>query len=200
MSPVHPAFAFSALSRGLFWFSYIAWLGSEAWILSRDRRPASGEARDRGSRRIIGVGFAAGLIAAFATGTRLRFGRIGLAPEILLALGLALMWGGVAFRLWAVATLGRFFRTKVMVLDDHRLIRTGPYRWLRNPSYTGTVVTLMGIGVAIGNWVSLALLLGCALPAYAWRIEVEEDALRRRFGAEHEAYAKARWALIPLVW
>ena len=66
------------------------------------------------------------------------------------------MVGGVAFRLWAVLSLGRFFRVAVTTQDDHRLIERGPYRRLRHPSYTGALVTLFGFGLTIGNWLSLA--------------------------------------------
>jgi protein-S-isoprenylcysteine O-methyltransferase len=181
-----------------FWFSYFVWIGAEIWIFSRDRRAASGDAADRGSRRLLLVLYAIGLTAAFAW-ARTGFGGMGGRPAAT-ALGLVLMWAGMALRLWAVITLGRFFRTSVMVLDDHRLITTGPYRRLRNPSYTGALTTAAGVGAALGNWVSLALLLGSLIAGYAWRIRVEDAALRGRFGAEYEAYRRSRWALVPAVW
>lgn len=184
----------------LFWSSYIAWIGSEIWIFSRDRRAASGDAADRGSRRFLVVCYAVGLTAGFLWARRIPFGRIGLAPQATIGAGIAMMWAGIALRIWAVRTLGRFFRTSVMVLDDHRLVDTGPYRRLRNPSYTGSLITLAGIGIALGNWLSLALILACIIPGYAWRIHIEDAALRRRFGANYEAYRRGRWALIPPIW
>ena len=119
---------------------------------------------------------------------------------LLVGLGIVLIWVGVAFRLWAVRTLGRFFRVTVTTQVDHRLIDTGPYRRLSNPSYTGAMITMAGIGLAMGNWASLAaILLGAGL-GFAWRIRVEEESLRARFGADFDAYRKARWALVPPLW
>lgn len=200
MNSSFAAYSQSPLWSALFWVSYAAWIGSEIWILSRDRRAATGAPEDRGSRRLLGVMFVAGLVSAFMWGNRRRLGQIEASPDLLMVIALVLIWGGLGLRLWAVRTLGRFFRTSVRVLDDHRLIDTGPYARLRNPSYTGSLTTLAGVGVGIGNWISLALILGFVGLGYVRRIKVEEQALARRFGAAFEAYKARRWALIPFVW
>ena len=200
MGSPYTAFGQSPLWSALFWISYAAWIVSEGLIFSRDRRPASGEPADRGSRRLLVLAFALGLGSAFWWGQRRRLGLIEAPPALLMALSLAMIWGGIALRFWAVRTLGRFFRTSVVVLDDHRLVDTGPYRRLRNPSYTGIMMVLTGVALGIGNWISLALLLGFAIAGFAWRIHVEEAALARRFGAAYEAYRERRWALIPFFW
>jgi protein-S-isoprenylcysteine O-methyltransferase len=115
-------------------------------------------------------------------------------------IAMAMMWIGMALRLWAVLTLGRHFRTAVRILDDHKLVTRGPYRVLRHPSYTGDLLTVSGIGLAMGNWLSLAVIFGCVFLAYALRILIEEAALRARFGDEFKAYRKRTWAVIPPVW
>jgi protein-S-isoprenylcysteine O-methyltransferase len=184
--------------RGAFWASYLGWAAIELGIWSRDRARVQGERRDRFSMLAIVLGVTAGIFAAF-TGTRIAATRIA-APELVVGLGIALIWAGIALRLWSMRTLGRFFRITVTTHDDHRLIGHGPYRHLSNPSYTGALITMAGIGLAMGNWASLAgILLGAAL-GFAWRIRVEEQSLRARFGAEFDAYRKARWALIPPLW
>jgi protein-S-isoprenylcysteine O-methyltransferase len=200
MGSPYTAYGQSPLWSALFWISCAAWIVSEILILSRDRRPASGEAADRGSRRLLVLGVALGLGLAFWWGQRRRLGIIEAPPALLMLLSLATIWGGMALRCWAVRTLGRFFRTSVRVLDDHRLVETGPYRRLRNPSYTGLVMVLAGVGIGIGNWISLALILGLGVAGLAWRIHVEEAALARRFGAPYEAYRCRRWALVPFFW
>jgi protein-S-isoprenylcysteine O-methyltransferase Ste14 len=68
---------------------------------------------------------------------------------ILLALVIA--WCGIALRLWAVATLGRFFRPIVHIQEGHQLVRTGPYRVLRHPAYTGMVLTLFGLTLPLAH-------------------------------------------------
>jgi protein-S-isoprenylcysteine O-methyltransferase Ste14 len=79
------------------------------------------------------------------------------------------------------------------------LVEAGPYRWLRHPAYTGTMMTLLGFGLAFGNWISLALLVIVPLLAYGYRISVEERALRARFGPQFDTYARARWRLLPFL-
>lgn len=185
--------------RTAFWVSYAGWAIIELSIWSRDRARVKGQRADRFSMLAIVVGITAGIFAAFY-GTGLPATRIAAPAQLVVGLGIALIWAGVAFRLWAVRTLGRFFRVTVTTQDDHRLIDTGPYRRLSNPSYTGAMITMAGIGLAMGNWASLAGILLFAALGFAWRIRVEEQSLRARFGAEFDAYRKARWALLPPLW
>jgi protein-S-isoprenylcysteine O-methyltransferase Ste14 len=61
-------------------------------------------------------------------------------------------------------------------------------------------MTITGIGLAMGNWVSLLSAAGCAISAYGWRIRIEERALRARFGAKFEQNRAQTWAVIPFIW
>jgi protein-S-isoprenylcysteine O-methyltransferase Ste14 len=58
----------------------------------------------------------------------------------------------------------------------------------------------LGIGLAQGNALSVASIVGGAALAYAWRIRAEELALRARFGQAFDDYARRTWAVIPLLW
>jgi protein-S-isoprenylcysteine O-methyltransferase Ste14 len=185
--------------RTAFWVSYAGWAIVELSIWSRDRARVQGTRTDRFSMLAIVVGITAGIFAAFY-GTGVAATRISAPTQLVVGLGVVLIWTGVAFRLWAVRTLGRFFRITVTTQDDHRLIETGPYRRLSNPSYTGAMINMAGIGLAMGNWASLVGILLFAGLGFAWRIRVEEESLRTRFGAEFDAYRKTRWALIPPLW
>jgi len=80
------------------------------------------------------------------------------------------------------------------------LITRGFYKHLRNPSNTGAPVTLIGIGLGIGNWLSLAVLLLVALVLYTLRIRTEDKMLADAFGPAYQAYRKRSWALAPFVW
>lgn len=114
-----------------------------------------------------------------------------------LAVGLVLMWSGVAFRLWSVRSLGHFFKMSVVVQDDHRVVDRGPYRWLRHPSYTGALVTNTGIGLAFGTFSSVAVMLFLPLIAFLIRIRVEERLLLRELGEEYAAYSRRTARLLP---
>ena len=81
-----PAYAAAPIWQALFWSSYLAWIGMELWVFSRDRRAASGDRGDRGSLRFLVVVFAIGLWGVFAAGHRLTWGRIGLPAQVLIPL------------------------------------------------------------------------------------------------------------------
>jgi protein-S-isoprenylcysteine O-methyltransferase len=88
----------------------------------------------------------------------------------------------------------------VVIQLDHRLVTTGPYRHLRHPSYTGALVAALGFGLALGHWTSaLVLVLGWSA-GIAYRIRVEETALRDTFGASYDEYASRTRRLIPLLY
>ena len=98
-------------------------------------------------------------------------------------------------------TLGRFFRTKVLVLDDHRLVTSGPYRVLRHPAYTGSILTLAGLGLAFGNWLSALSAFVCILsplPGEFW--SRRKHSMRAQFGAAFQLHRRRTWAVIPFFW
>jgi len=111
--------------------------------------------------------------------------------------GLALMISGVAFREWAIIILGRHFSVVVVIETDHRLVIKGPYRWLRHPAYTGGLLAMMGYHLAVGSWLTLLLTIIILLPAFLYRIKVEEQALLAEFGTEYQAYMHRTWRLFP---
>ncbi|MDQ2806083.1 MAG: isoprenylcysteine carboxylmethyltransferase family protein, partial [Chloroflexota bacterium] len=114
--------------------------------------------------------------------------------------GLALMAGGLLFRLWAIATLGRWFTATVRLQTGQRIVQSGPYRLLRHPSYTGTFATLIGFGLALGTGLGAAILVLLPLPAYLYRMRVEERALLAAFGPAYAAYQQTTWRLVPWIW
>jgi protein-S-isoprenylcysteine O-methyltransferase len=199
---MHPGFAFAALPlwREAFWASYLAWIAIELAIWSRDRAKVKGRRDDRFSMLAIGVSIGIANSLAFNAPRNWPAAAIAAPPALLAGTGVALIWAGIVFRLWAVQTLGRFFRVTVTVQDDHRLVDTGPYRKLRNPSYTGALVTMAGVGLAIGNWLSIAAMTLIPILGFFWRIRVEEASLAARFGKDYEAYRSRRWALVPPLW
>ncbi|MGH9008056.1 MAG: methyltransferase family protein [Acidimicrobiales bacterium] len=116
------------------------------------------------------------------------------------AVGVALMWLGIGLRQWSVRTLGRFFTFQLTVRIGQRVVDGGPYRVLRHPSYSGLLLTSLGAGIALGNWVTLALLTIPYALAMARRIGIEEAMLRQGLGEDYERYASGRKRLIPGVW
>jgi protein-S-isoprenylcysteine O-methyltransferase Ste14 len=118
----------------------------------------------------------------------------------LFAAGLALMLAGIVVRQWAVAMLGRSFTVVVRVREGQEVIDTGPYRWVRHPSYTGMLMTFTGYGLALGNWISILLAVLAPLAGIVVRIHFEEQALLEGLGEPYRRFAEGRKRLVPGVW
>ncbi|MGZ6013575.1 MAG: methyltransferase family protein, partial [Caulobacteraceae bacterium] len=161
------------IPENVLWTSYICWFAMELWVLSRDRRRFSGRTADRGSFFGFMIAIPVALAIAFNAAYRLPQLHIAFAQPALSWLGIVMVWGGMAFRLWAIVTLGAFFRTSVVVQEGHRLVTSGPYRWFRHPAYTGAIVTMVGLGLALANWMSLAAMAVLPTLAIAFRMRVE---------------------------
>jgi protein-S-isoprenylcysteine O-methyltransferase Ste14 len=188
----------SGAARTLLIASFAALLLSEVTIRLRGvgrRRAAS---KDRGSIVAVVAGIGAGGLVAGWCSARVSAAAI---PGNWFTLGLAvvLMWSGIALRQWAVWVLGRFFTVVVRVDDGQQVVDRGPFRWVRHPSYTGLLLTFAGVGLAMGNWLSLAALVLLPAMGLIVRIRVEEQALLSSLEG-YRAYASGRRRLIPGLW
>ena len=117
--------------------------------------------------------------------------------ENLYPVGLVLFSLGLAWRWWAIVHLGRFFTVDVAIAADHRVVDTGPYRWMRHPSYTGLIIAFLGYGMCLCNWVSLLVLLVPITWAMRGRIVVEEAALDASLGESYAEYSRRTKRLLP---
>ena len=115
-------------------------------------------------------------------------------------IGLILFLLGLVIRWISIIHLGRFFTVNVAIAEDHQLIITGPYRFVRHPSYTGSLLIFLGYGLCMLNIFSLAAVFLPVAAAFLWRMHVEETALREAFGERYRDYATRTRRLIPLVY
>src|ERR1700681_3582705 len=183
-----------------FWVVLYFWIGSEVWLGARKRRQQSEGATDYDSGSkwwVIGsvwASVAIGLQVAFwFPGTAIGNGRIAI-----FILGRFLMVAGMALRWYSIRVLGTSFTTEVFTRPGQQVIQTGPYRWVRHPSYTGGLITVLGVLVCCVNWASLPVLL-VALGGYAYRIRIEERALARDLGPAYQNYMRRTKRLIPFL-
>jgi protein-S-isoprenylcysteine O-methyltransferase Ste14 len=123
-------------------------------------------------------------------------GRFLPATTLVLVVGLALEVFGLLLAVWARRVLGRNWSGEISIKVEHELIRSGPYKWLRHPIYTGILAMYLGTGVATGEWLAI---VGIAIATIAyWRkIRLEEANLKVAFGADYAAYCRESWALFP---
>jgi len=154
---------------------------------------------DRGSTRFIGGAFGGSMLALMGAAF-LGMETPGAFTSALAWVGVAIMALGLLLRIWSARTLGEFYTRTLLVSGRQQLVESGPYRWLRHPGYSGDIVLLLGAGVASGNVFVLAVIALMVLPAYAYRIHVEEIMLHQQFGATFERYAQTRWRVIPFLY
>ncbi len=109
--------------------------------------------------------------------------------------GLTLMAAGLGFAVWARRHLGRNWSASVVVKEDHTLVRTGPYRRIRHPIYTGILLAFLGTVLAIGEWRGLVA-VPLAFLSFALKSGLEEARMAETF-PEYAEYRRATAALIP---
>lgn len=120
-------------------------------------------------------------------------------PDDVVELGLLLMVAGIAVRQWAIAVLGRFFSPRVRVLHEHRVVEAGPYRYVRHPSYTGALLTMLGAGLAGGSWEGFLTMGAVAAAVFGYRIRIEERFLLEELGPEYAEYRRRTKRLLPFL-
>ncbi|MDD2676812.1 MAG: isoprenylcysteine carboxylmethyltransferase family protein [Methylacidiphilaceae bacterium] len=155
-----------------------------------------GEREDRGNRWVLLAFGVIGVLDGFlpALCDRGNFWRMD--GEGIRWVGVVLNAGGGALRLWPVFVLGQRFSGLVAIQPGHTLVTSGPYRFVRHPSYLGLLVYVLGWGLAFGSWAGV-ILAGLFLPPLLARIAAEERLLRSQFGAEYDAYRARTSRLIP---
>jgi protein-S-isoprenylcysteine O-methyltransferase Ste14 len=113
--------------------------------------------------------------------------------------GWIIFFFGTALRLYAIRTLGRFFTMEIGTREGHQMIQSGPYKFIRHPSYTGYFLMIFGIGIAYQNLYSFMIPLLQIGIFFAKRIPLEEKMLIQKFGGEYSSYQKRTKKLIPWV-
>lgn len=114
--------------------------------------------------------------------------------------GLACLALGTAFRLWAINTLKTNFAATVQIKQGQQLITSGPYRWLRHPSYTGAWIAMIGAAILMHSYLGLVLMGPGMLLVYMRRIAVEERTLEQAFGHAYTNMKMHTQRLVPRVW
>jgi len=163
------------------------------WILGRNRQAEGTKRKDQGSLWIILIL----VTVCILVGLNARAYQLGLTNPTGQYFGLGLVIFGIAFRLWAILLLGRFYKVSVTFLADQSLVTSGPYRWLRHPSYTGAILTLTGFPLLVGTWAGAVLAFFISLAGYYYRVRVEEKVLLENMGNVYKEYMKHTWRFFP---
>ena len=175
------------------WVLYVPEVVMSFWLRS------AGDAKkaDKGSKAVVIVA-AMGCIW-LASGVASRFPRLqfGEGWRVAFFVGMALWIGGIVMRWYAIRVLGKFFTFDVAISKGQTVVEAGPYRWIRHPSYTGSLISFFGVGLTYTNWAAMLVPLVCMMVAYGYRIPVEEKALCEGLGQPYVDYMQRTWRLFP---
>ena len=159
-----------------------------------------GTRADRGTKRVLVGSMVVALLVGVLAARRVPGAELPGNGWIWVIAGVVVMWAGIALRVWSIAVLGRFFRRDVVIQEGQRVVNAGPYRLVRHPSYTANLVVAAGFGLALVNWLSLAVLVVVPLLGHLPRIRVEEAELERGLGEEYVRYEAVTRRLVPGIW
>lgn len=148
---------------------------------------------DRGSFFVIVVAVTLAIFISIA----LRMNNLGTLTGVFQWVGLLVMLAGTTFRQWALIHLGRFFSRTIQIETGHQIIKTGPYKWIRHPAYTGMILTYLGSSMALGTWLGTVITGLLVTGSLLYRIRVEEATLSRVLGDEYRQYMERTWRLFP---
>jgi protein-S-isoprenylcysteine O-methyltransferase Ste14 len=112
-------------------------------------------------------------------------------------IGVALVFFGLAFAIWARRHIGSNWSGTVTLKENHALVTTGPYRWVRHPIYTGLLAAVAGSAIARAELRGVWAIALCTI-AFVIKLRIEERWMRQAFGEEYERYSAKVPALIPL--
>lgn len=181
------------------WLSVGLWmLFSVYWsIAAKDSAPTkTSESTWSRQLHLIAVNVALLLLVLPVPGLTRRFLP---ASYLLVAAGLIVQAAFILLAVWARRHLGTNWSGEVRIAAEHKLVRSGPYRFIRHPIYTAVLGMYCGTALVSGE-IHAPIALAIVTVAYWRKIRLEERALREAFGADHEAYRRESWAWIPGVY
>ena len=186
----------------LFMVACLIWLMPEMIGMFRQIAKVSRKAvvsQDGGSLVVL-VGLQwVGIALNFLLAWFFPFATISIHRTILFSLGIIFILLGVGLRWFSIWTLGRYFTRDIAVSMDQQVVQNGPYRFIRHPAYSGTFLTMLGVGLAMTNWASLISLLFCVFLGHLYRVRIEEETLIQNIGQPYIDYMRRTKRFIPLV-
>lgn len=175
------------------------WILSEVYFLGQRRSKSKGTSElDKNSLKIIWIT----IIISIFMGVLLK--NITLLPisgyQYISYIGILLIVCGIFIRVIAIRTLGRYFTVDLSIQNDQKIVKKGLYKYIRHPSYTGSLFSFIGLGVSFNNWLSLIVIVIPIFISFLYRINIEEKVLLKQFGSEYIEYQQSTKRLIPLIY
>ena len=183
-----------------FFCIYLLWTTAAESLIYQDPDEYVFEDDDRKSYIYLQLSFIIALFFATIDFVGLHWTRIrALEPGVVYA-GLVLFIISCLIRWWGFNSIGKFFNPRVAIYNNHQLITTGAYRYIRHPLYLGSLISFIAIPMIFNSWGALLIVLFTTVPALNYRIKVEEQLMSKHFGEDYRSYMKTTKKIIPGIW
>ena len=183
----------------LFYIVWFIWVGSEI-VLNVFTRSKNFKSRqyDGGTLKQIWITITLSVILAVFVSKSYYF---PISKTIPIAfIGLIIIILGLILRFVSILSLGKSFTVDVSVSDEQKIKKDGLYKYVRHPSYLGALLSFLGLGLSINNWISLFLIIIPVTIAFIKRMDKEEATLRSHFGKEYQDYIKKTKHIVPYIY
>lgn len=180
-------FLFFIISEMLMWI-FIKW--------NNKRNVGDKKNSDRGSYCVIVIGFC--FIIFLNPICRKIFSNA--LPISFFWIGSIFIIAGVFLRAYSIYTLRKFFTLSVQVNSKQKIIQTGPYKHIRHPAYSGSILSLVGTALCFRSSIGIIATLTVITIIYGYRIIIEEKALEDGFGIIYKEYERNTHRVIPFIW
>ena len=186
----------ATLWTGMYW----AWIVLEIAVAVGTRtRRGEGRVQDKGTQILLWAVIVLSLVAS-GWMQHLELADMQAGKRWLRPASVAVLAAGLAVRITAILTLGRWFSANVATHAAQTIQRKGLYRFVRHPSYLGMEIIFFSIGLHTHDWACLAAAFVPPTLAVIYRIQIEEAALLGAFGSEYAEYMRTTKRLIPGVY
>ena len=186
--------------KEIFQIAFVIYIIAEIfifWFTSRQNRNNLEKRKgDRGSCLII----VSGSIAIILFNLACRKNDWFIIPKLAFWIGVIFIIAGIVLRLYSVLTLGKYFTVTVQVNSNQKVIQTGPYKYIRHPAYSGSILSLIGIALAFRSIIGIIGTLIIIAVIYGYRIKIEEKILENNLKIIYKKYKQHTKRIIPFIW
>jgi protein-S-isoprenylcysteine O-methyltransferase Ste14 len=155
---------------------------------------------DKGSTNLTGFAYLTSWLIILTSTVLCYFNKVCFYNKWISWIGVIISVSGFSIRLFALFSLGKFYTRTIRITDNHKIITTGTYRYIRHPGYLGVILMFSGAAMAVSNWVGILYTLLIMPSSFIYRIYAEERMLIDHFGENYRKYMAESWRLLPFIY
>lgn len=153
----------------------------------------------KGRQSIVATGTMIGFVIVYFLILRLKIGAFGARHDIIIGIGTAMVMLGALFNIIGRLNLKGNWANHIKIYDDHVLITTGVYQFVRHPLYASIMLMLFGGCLVYRNWLCFLMTMVIFIPFMYYRAKQEEKLLDSVF-PDYESYREKTGMFFPKLW